>query len=63
MPAPKMLKLSEVLEELGMSRAAYYRMRARGHAPRLIKLPNGQVRVRRADLDAWWKQHEQQHAA
>jgi hypothetical protein len=28
-------------------------MRARGQAPRLHKLPNGQIRVRRCDLDAW----------
>jgi predicted DNA-binding transcriptional regulator AlpA len=54
----KMLKLPEVLEEIEMSRAAFYRMRARGKAPRLIKLPNGQLRCRRADLDAWWAEHE-----
>ncbi|MFG3184615.1 helix-turn-helix transcriptional regulator [Streptomyces nigra] len=52
MARPQMLKLPEVLEEIGMSRAAFYRMRARGQAP---KLPNGQVRVSRADLDAWWE--------
>lgn len=33
MARPKMLKLPEVLDELGMSRAAFYRMRARGQAP------------------------------
>ncbi|MEV7233127.1 helix-turn-helix domain-containing protein [Streptomyces sp. NPDC051020] len=49
----QMLKLPEVLEELGMSRAAFYRMRARSKGPRLLKLPNGQLRVRRSDLDAW----------
>ncbi|QGZ49978.1 helix-turn-helix domain-containing protein [Streptomyces sp. QHH-9511] len=53
MARPQMLKLPEVLEELGMSRAAFYRMRARGKGPRLLKLPNGQLRVRRSDLDAW----------
>lgn len=47
------LKLAEVLDELGMSRAAFYRMRARGRSPRLLKLPNGQIRVRRQDLDSW----------
>ena len=52
---PPMLKLPEVLSEIGMSRAAFYRMRARGQAPKLVKLPNGQLRVRRADLDAWWQ--------
>ncbi len=54
MSSPKMLKLPEVLAEIKMSRAAFYRMRARGQAPRLQKLPNGQLRVRRSDLDAWW---------
>jgi predicted DNA-binding transcriptional regulator AlpA len=50
---PQMLKLPEVLNEIGMSRAAFYRMRARGQAPRLLKLPNGHLRVRRTDLDDW----------
>ena len=54
-----MLKLPEVLDEIGISRAAFYRLRAHGQAPRLIKLPNGQLRCRRADLDAWWARHEQ----
>ncbi|MEU6216695.1 helix-turn-helix domain-containing protein [Streptomyces sp. NPDC047022] len=53
MARPKMLKLPEVLEEIDMSRAAFYRMRARGLAPRLVKLPNGHLRVRRNDLDDW----------
>ncbi|MGW1179772.1 helix-turn-helix transcriptional regulator [Streptomyces drozdowiczii] len=59
MARPQMLKLPEVLAELNMSRAAFYRMRARGLAPKLIKLPNQQVRVRRADLDAWLSQYEE----
>ncbi|MFI8296904.1 helix-turn-helix transcriptional regulator [Streptomyces nigra] len=62
MARPQMLKLAEVLEEIDMSRAAFYRMRARGQAPRLRKLPNGQLRVSRADLDAWWERCEQQAA-
>ncbi|MFD5004138.1 helix-turn-helix transcriptional regulator [Streptomyces mutabilis] len=55
MAGTEMLKLSEVLTEIGMSRAAFYRMRARGQAPRLVKLPNGHLRIRRTDLDAWLK--------
>ncbi|MFE6976555.1 helix-turn-helix transcriptional regulator [Streptomyces sp. NPDC057682] len=62
MARPQMLKLPEVLAELGMSRAAFYRMRARAQGPRLIKLPNGQLRVRRSDLDAWWAQCEESAA-
>ncbi|WP_340559515.1 helix-turn-helix transcriptional regulator [Streptomyces sp. GSL17-111] len=62
MARPQMLKLPEVLDEIGMSRAAFYRMRARGQAPRLRKLPNGQIRVSRADLDAWWGQCDESAA-
>ncbi|MFD6873322.1 MULTISPECIES: helix-turn-helix transcriptional regulator [unclassified Streptomyces] len=53
MARPKMLKLAEVLTEINMSRAAFYRQRARGNAPRLFKLPNGQLRIRQSDLDDW----------
>ncbi|MEU7424407.1 helix-turn-helix domain-containing protein [Streptomyces sp. NPDC040750] len=62
MARPQMLKLPEVLAEIKMSRAAFYRMRARGQAPRLQKLPNGQIRVSRADLDAWWERCEERAA-
>ena len=62
MARPAMLKLPEVLTEIGMSRAAFYRMRARGQSPRLIKLPNGQLRVRRSDLDTWLSKCEQDAA-
>ncbi|BCL29237.1 helix-turn-helix transcriptional regulator [Streptomyces aurantiacus] len=62
MARPQMLKLPEVLEEIGMSRAAFYRLRTRGQAPRLRKLPNGQVRVSRRDLDAWWDRCEENAA-
>ncbi|MFH0243269.1 helix-turn-helix transcriptional regulator [Streptomyces sp. HK10] len=48
------LTLAEVLDELRMSRAAFYRMRARGQGPKCLKLPNGQIRVRRSDLDVWF---------
>lgn len=53
------LKLADVLDELDMSRAAFYRMRARGQAPRYIRLPNGQLRFRRSDLDRWLNDHEE----
>ncbi|WP_328431796.1 helix-turn-helix transcriptional regulator [Streptomyces sp. NBC_00453] len=62
MARPEKLKLAEVLAEIKMSRAAFYRMRARGQAPRIHKLPNGQLRVNRTDLDAWW-QHCGERAA
>ncbi|MFE9447380.1 helix-turn-helix transcriptional regulator [Streptomyces sp. NPDC006739] len=58
MASTEKLELREVLTEIKMSRAAFYRMRARGKAPKLIKLPNGQLRCRRSDLDAWWASME-----
>ncbi|MFJ7075188.1 helix-turn-helix transcriptional regulator [Streptomyces sp. NPDC098781] len=58
MAGTEKLTLPEVLKEIKMSRAAFYRMRARGGAPKLIKLSNGQIRCRRSDLDAWWAEHE-----
>jgi predicted DNA-binding transcriptional regulator AlpA len=54
--------LADVLEEINMSRAAFYRMRARGQAPKLRKLPNGELRCKRADLDAWWAAQEERAA-
>ncbi|WP_329456784.1 helix-turn-helix transcriptional regulator [Streptomyces sp. NBC_01497] len=53
------LKLNDLLAELDMSRAAFYRMRARGQAPKCIKLPNGQLRFRRSDFEAWLNDHEE----
>ncbi|MFI1301852.1 helix-turn-helix transcriptional regulator [Streptomyces sioyaensis] len=58
MARPPALKLAEVLAELRMSPSVFYRMRARGQAPRMTKLPNGELRCRRADLDAWWERCE-----
>ncbi|MCX4686926.1 helix-turn-helix domain-containing protein [Kitasatospora purpeofusca] len=63
MPKQEHLKLPAVLDEIEMSRSAFYRMVARGKGPKLLKLPNGQIRVRRTDLDAWWAALEQGVAA
>ncbi|MCX4579358.1 DNA-binding protein [Streptomyces sp. NBC_01571] len=49
MARPPALKLAEVLAEIRMSPSAFYRLRARGQAPRMIKLPKGELRCRRAD--------------
>ncbi|MER7540657.1 DNA-binding protein [Streptomyces sp. NPDC097704] len=58
MARPPALKLAEVLAEVRMSPSAFYRMRSRGQAPRTVKLPNGELRRRRADLDSWRKVRE-----
>lgn len=41
-----------------MARSTFYDWRAAHKAPRCIKLPNGAIRIRRADLDRWLEEHE-----
>jgi excisionase family DNA binding protein len=47
------LTVADVCEELLVSRSTFYDWRAKGKAPRCIKLPNGEIRVRRDELDRW----------
>jgi excisionase family DNA binding protein len=47
------LTLAEVCAELRISRSTFYDWRARGRAPRCIKLPTGELRIRRAELERW----------
>ena len=47
------LTIAQVCEELNVSRSTFYDWRAKGRAPRCIKLPNGEIRVRRTELDRW----------
>ncbi|WP_062440015.1 helix-turn-helix transcriptional regulator [Herbidospora daliensis] len=53
MPTPRMLTLVDLCEELQISRSTFYDRRAKGRAPKCLKLPNGDLRIRRADLDHW----------
>ena len=48
-----MLTLDEVLAELRVARSTFDDWRVKGLAPDYVKLPNGQLRVRRSALDAW----------
>jgi predicted DNA-binding transcriptional regulator AlpA len=47
------LTIAAVCEELDVARRTFYEWRAKGRAPRCIKLPNGELRVRRIDLETW----------
>jgi predicted DNA-binding transcriptional regulator AlpA len=47
------LTIPEIVHELKVSRSTFYYWRQIGKAPRCIKLPNGEIRVRRRDLDEW----------
>jgi predicted DNA-binding transcriptional regulator AlpA len=50
----ELMTLGQVLADLGgVSRNTFYRWRQLGRAPRAIRLPNGQLRFRRRDVQRW----------
>ncbi|CAM3748414.1 helix-turn-helix domain-containing protein [Nocardiopsis rhodophaea] len=53
------LTLDQVCEELQISRDTFYDWRKKGRAPKCAKLPNGQLRVRRAVLDKFMNSLEE----
>ena len=63
MPTPTriprgMLTVAEILAELGgpdgpLSRRTWQEWRAKGTGPKCVKLPNGELRVRRAEYERW----------
>lgn len=50
---PRHLTVADVCHELGVARSTFYDWRAKRAAPRCFKLPNGEIRIRRVDLDLW----------
>ncbi|MEU0646165.1 helix-turn-helix transcriptional regulator [Streptomyces umbrinus] len=52
-PRDEMLTIPQVIEEIGIPRATFYRWRSCKKGPKSIKLPNGAVRIRRSELDRW----------
>ena len=55
-----MLTIDEVIAELRVSRAAFYRWRRQGAGPAVVRLPGGGVRVRRSALTAWLRRLEEE---
>jgi excisionase family DNA binding protein len=47
------LTVKELCAELGISRSTFYDWRAAHKAPTCYRLPNGDLRIRRTDLDTW----------
>jgi len=47
------LTVNEICDELGIARSTFFDWRAKGKAPRCIKLPNGELRIRRSEFDRW----------
>jgi predicted DNA-binding transcriptional regulator AlpA len=57
------LTLPEFLTELDVPKSTFFRWKALGQAPRTYKLPNGQLRIRRTDYEAWLTTREEPQAA
>ncbi|MEV4425009.1 helix-turn-helix domain-containing protein [Streptomyces sp. NPDC049602] len=57
-PTDEWIPLTDVLAEIGITRATYYRWRNRGYGPEVKRLPNGHLRVRRSVLDAFLNELE-----
>lgn len=51
MTADELLSVNDVIAELGIARATFYRWRAVRKGPEALRLPNGTIRVRRSALD------------
>jgi predicted DNA-binding transcriptional regulator AlpA len=53
------LTITEICEELGIARSTFDDWRTKGRAPRCIKLPNGQLRIRRPEFERWLESCEE----
>jgi predicted DNA-binding transcriptional regulator AlpA len=53
-----MLTLADLCMELQVARSTFYDWRAKGRAPKCIKLPNGELGIRRTDLERWLEERE-----
>lgn len=51
--AEELLSVNDVIAELGIARATFYRWRATRKGPEALRLPNGSIRVRRSALEAF----------
>ena len=53
MPRSEYLTIEDLCDQVGISRDTFYKWRMRKVAPVCTKLPNGELRIARADLEAW----------
>ena len=53
------LTVRDVCAELGVARSTFYDWRAARKGPPCIKLPNGDLRIRRDDFERWLQSLEQ----
>ncbi|WP_019630216.1 helix-turn-helix transcriptional regulator [Actinomadura atramentaria] len=53
------LTVAQICKDLGIASRTFYEWRAKGTGPRCIKLPNGALRVRRAEFERWLDTREE----
>lgn len=60
----ELLTVTQVLIILGdVSPRTFYRWRETGKAPNAVRLPNGELRIWRSELNAWLDQLREERAA
>jgi predicted DNA-binding transcriptional regulator AlpA len=57
------LTIAEFCEEMCIARSTFYDWRAKRRAPRCIKMPNGELRIRRSEFERWLDSLEEGRAA
>ena len=60
MPQRAHLTIVEFCEEMRIARSTFYDWRAKRRAPRCIKMPNGELRIRRSEFERWLDAHEEE---
>ena len=63
MSRPAHLTVAEFCEEMRIARSTFYDWRAKRRAPRCIRMPNGELRIRRAEYERWLEKLEEGAAA
>jgi predicted site-specific integrase-resolvase len=57
------LTIAEFCAEMQVARSTFYDWRVKGCAPRCIKMPNGELRIRRTEAERWLDDREEGMAA
>ncbi|MFE3175059.1 helix-turn-helix transcriptional regulator [Amycolatopsis sp. NPDC059090] len=55
----KHLTIADICLDLDISRRTFHEWRMKGRAPRCLKLPNGDIRIRAAEYARWLDEHEE----
>ncbi|AZQ73555.1 DNA-binding protein [Streptomyces luteoverticillatus] len=58
-PLDENLTIDEVIAEIRVPRSTFYRWRQLKKGPKSCKLPNGQIRIKRSELNRWWAEMEE----